>query len=231
MKTLGMIGGLGPESTIDYYRLLVSSYRSRTPDDSLPSIIINSLDVNKGLRMLDGNDLPGLAAYLAGGVEKLVEAGADFAIIAANTPHLVFDEVQSRSSIPLLSIVEATRDAVRARGIAKVGLLGTGFTMKARFYPDVFSKAGIELAVPGAEERAYIHDKYIDELLLGIFLPETRERLLVITQRMVEQEQIAGLVLAGTELPLILRAETIAGVPLFDTTKIHVEATVDRMFS
>jgi len=114
MKTAGMIGGLGPESTIDYYRSILARYRARKPDSGYPQIIINSLDVDKGIAMLDAGQLDKLADYLASGVEALVRAGAEFGFIAANTPHLVFDEVQRRSAIPLLSIVRATAERAKA---------------------------------------------------------------------------------------------------------------------
>ncbi len=231
MKTIGMIGGLGPESTIDYYRLLISAYRSRVKDDSYPSILINSLDVNKGLRWLSDNDLASLADYLVVEIQRLRDAGAHFGLISANTPHIVFDEVQTRSSLPLISIVEVACAAVKSRGMRKVGLLGTKFTMQAAFYPAVFSREGIALVTPTADEQAYIHEKYVGELLLGKFLPETRERLLGIMQRMKEQEQIESVVLAGTELPLILRQESASGIPLLDTTKLHVEAAIERLLA
>lgn len=229
MKIIGVLGGLGPESTIDYYRLLISSYQKRMGENALPSILINSVDVYYGLRLLEANQLDELADYLVSGLQKLSDAGAEFGLISANTPHLVFAQVQKRSSLPLISIVEAACEATKTRGIGKVALLGTRFTMQARFYPDVFSREGITLVTPRPEEVAYIHDKYINELLKGTFLPETRAGLLQIIARMQEQEQIEAVVLAGTELPLILNQETASGVPLLDTTRIHVEAAIERL--
>ena len=159
MRTVGIVGGLGPESTIDYYRSILAGYRSRTGNRGYPHVIINSLDVDKGIAMLDAGQLDELADYLADGVERLVRAGADFAFIAANTPHLVFDEVQRRSAIPLLSIVRATVNRAKALGLKHVGLFGTGFTMRAGFYPEEFQRAGISMAVPQEQEREDIHGK------------------------------------------------------------------------
>src|SRR6201993_17876 len=122
MKIAGMIGGLGPESTVDYYRSIIARYRARKPGGGYPHIIINSLDVDKGIAMLDAGQLDELADYLVAGVELLAHAGAEFGFIAANTPHLVFDEVQRRSAIPLLSIVRATTECAKAQGLRKVGL-------------------------------------------------------------------------------------------------------------
>ena len=232
MKTLGIVGGLGPESTIEYYRFLLAAYRERQPDGSSPSIIINSLDVQRGIALLNDNQLAELADYLALGVERLVRAGADFALIAANTPHIVFDPVQRRSSIPLISIVEAARDEAQRLRLTRLGLLGTGFTMQGRFYPDVFSCAGIELVVPSKEEQAFIHDKYINELLENVFLPATRDGLFTIVEEMKKRDGIQAVILAGTELPLILReVADRAGIPFLDTTKIHVDRAVTELLS
>ena len=230
MQTAGMIGGLGPESTVDYYRSIIARYRARKPDGGYPHIILNSLDVNKGIALLDAERLGDLADYLAAGVESLVRAGADFGFIAANTPHLVFDEVQRRSAIPLLSIVRATSDHAKALGLKRLGLFGTGFTMRASFYPEEFQRAGIALVTPQESEREFIHRKYIDELLNNQFLSETRTEILSIAQRMNE-DGIEAMVLAGTELPLLLRDSGTPGIEFLDTTMIHVEAIVDRILS
>ena len=230
MQTLGMIGGLGPESTIDYYRSIIERFRARKPDSGYPHIIINSLDVDKGIAMLDAARLDDLADYLAAGVEVLVRAGANFGFIAANTPHLVFDEVQRRSPIPLLSIVRATRDYAKTRGLKKAGLFGTGFTMRASFYPDEFQRAGIALVMPSESEREFIHRAYIDELLKNQFLSQTRAEILRIAQRMKDEDGIEAIVLAGTELPLLLRGSG-APIEFLDTTVIHVEAIVDELIA
>jgi aspartate racemase len=229
MKSAGMIGGLGPESTIDYYRSILARYRARKPDSGYPHIIINSLDVDKGLAMLDAGRLHDLADYLAAGVASLENAGADFAFIAANTPHLVFDEVQARSVIPLLSIVRATVDRAKALGLKKVGLFGTGFTMRAGFYPEEFQRAGIALVTPTEAERDFIHKKYIGELLKNQFLPASRVEIMQIAQRLKSEEGTEALVLAGTELPLLLREAADQGIAFLDTTEIHVEAVVDEL--
>src|SRR5271166_3279807 len=212
MKTVGIIGGIGPESTIAYYRSIISSYRQLRPDGSAPAILIISLDVTKLLDFMDTNRLNKVTDYLLAGLQKLARAGADFGIIAANTPHIVFDDLQARSPLPLISIVEATRVEAKKRGIDRVGLLGTRFTMQASFYPDVFSRQGVAVVMPHEEEQAYIHEKYVGELLRDRFLSETRERLLEIIYRMEKQEQIQGAILGGTELPLLLREETAWGI-------------------
>jgi aspartate racemase len=228
MRSAGIIGGIGPESTIDYYRSIIAGFRARRPDGAYPHLIINSLDVDKAIAMLDAGRLNELADYIAAGVELLARAGAQFGLIAANTPHLVFDEVQRRSPIPLLSIVRATVDHARTLGLKKVGLFGTGFTMRASFYPEEFERAGVVLVRPEDSEQEFIHRKYIDELLKNQFLPETRGDILSIAQRMKTEDDVEALVLAGTELPLLLR-DSGSDLQFLDTTVIHVEAVVNEL--
>src|SRR6266852_5861868 len=151
MKILGMIGGLGPESTLEYYRSIIALYRERERDGSYPQFIINSVDLKKGLDFMAVNDLAGMADYLIREIGKLARAGADFGLIAANTPHIVFDDVAPKSPIPLISIVEATCAAAKSRKMRRIALFGTRFTMQASFYPKVFSREGIDLVVPDAE--------------------------------------------------------------------------------
>ena len=231
MKTLGIIGGLGPESTIDYYRLIIEAYRERTKDDSYPPMIINSLDLKRIIRLMEAQDYASVADIMVAEIEKLASAGAEFGLISSNTPHIVFDQIRERAAIPLISIVEATCESARAQGLTKLGLFGSGFTMKARFYPDIFSRNGISVVMPEPDEQAYIHEKYMDELVKGIFLPETRAKLLDIVDRMKMQNGIEGLILGGTELPLILRDAPDCGIPFLDTARIHVNAAVQELLS
>jgi aspartate racemase len=227
LPTLGIIGGIGPESTAEYYRLLIAEYRRRNPDGSAPSIIINSIDVKRLLDMVAAGELHELANWLTAEIERLASAGAGFALLASNTPHIVFNEL--RTSIPLISIVEATRDYARARNLRRLGLFGTRFTMGGSFYPEVL--APIEIVRPNDGEQQFIHDKYINELLKGMKNPETRDRLLRIVDRLKDDEAIDGLILGGTELPLILSGESHNGVPILDTTRIHVERAVERLLA
>lgn len=231
MKTAGIIGGIGPESTVDYYRLIIQMYRQQVPDGSYPQIVINSIDMKRMLDLIGANRFADVTAYISGEIRKLADAGADFALLASNTPHAVFDALLSQSPIPLISIVEATCQAAKKQGLKRLGLFGTRFTMQGRFYPDVFDKVGIALVLPTPEERAYIHDKYMNELVNGIFLPETREGLLKIVGRMRADEGMDGLILGGTELPLILQDNGDQGIPFLNTTRLHVESVVSQMVS
>jgi len=230
MKTAGLIGGLGPESTVDYYQSIIELYRQRKPDGSYPQLIINSVDLQQVRGMIERNELAEVALYLSHQVKRLAAAGADFAIITANTPHLVFDEVKRQSPLLLISIVQATCDAAQAQGLKRLTLLGTRFTMQGRFFPEVFSAAKIALVTPTMDEQAFIHEKYIDELLIGKFLPETRQGILRIAARLAKEEGAEAAILAGTELPLLLR-DSGSPIHFLDTTRIHVSATVDAILA
>jgi aspartate racemase len=226
-----MIGGLGPESTLDYYQRIIALYRERTGDAHYPEFIIVSVDLRKGLDFMDAGDLSGMADYLLEAITKLARSGAEFAIISANTPHIVFDDVARRSPIPLISIVEATCAAAKGQNLKRLALFGTRYTMQADFYPKVFAREGIELLVPDPHDQNYIHGKYFSELVPGKFLPETRAGLLAIVDRMKANNYIDGVILAGTELPLILCDPDHNGIPFLDTTEIHCEAAVNEMLS
>jgi aspartate racemase len=231
MKLLGIIGGIGPESTVDYYQTIVGLYRTRKPDGSYPAMVINSVDMQRLRNAFEASDLKAIVDYVLPELHRLHRAGAEFGLLAANTPHLVFDDLQRQSPIPLISIVAVTCDAAKTQGLKRVALFGTRFTMTASLYPDVFSKEGIAVVIPEPADQDYIHEKYLGELVNGVFLPETRAGLLAIADRMARQSGIDGVILGGTELPLILREPSHNGVPFLNTTRIHCEAAVNRMFS
>jgi aspartate racemase len=226
MEPIGLIGGIGPESTIDYYRAMIGVYRQRQPDGSYPRIVITSVDVNGMLGALMQNQLERVTDLLVTEVERLEAAGAGCAAIAANSPHIVFDAVQARSRLPLVSIVEATAGEATRLGCKRLGLFGTRFTMHGHFYAQVFERCGLALVVPAEAEQTYIHDKYMTELVQGTLLPETRDGLLAIVAQMKSRDGIDAVILGGTELPLVLRDATASGIPLIDTTVVHAKAIV-----
>jgi aspartate racemase len=229
VTAVGIVGGLGPESTIDYYRRILQVWQEHHPG-SAPEILIDSLDVDYGLRLID-TDRPGLARYLLESLGRLARAGVDFAVLAANSPHVVFDDLLPRSPVPLLSIVEVCAGEAARRGWKTLGLLGTRFTMDGTFYPVTCARHGIDVVVPEPGDRAWVHERYIGELLRGVFREETRNGMLEVIERLGQRTGMDGLALAGTELPLLLRSPTLGGVPVLDTTELHVGAIVDRLGS
>ncbi len=228
MAVLGIVGGIAPGSTIEYYRLLIERYRFCS-GGRYPTVLINSIDLAHLLELAAGHDRKPLVSYLVTEVDRLVRAGADFALFASNTPHLVFDEVAGRAAIPLLSIVEAAAQAAKVQRLERLGLLGTRFTMEGGFYQSVFAGNGLTVLLPNDAEREWVHEVYITELVEGQFREETRRRMGDLIARLRRDAGIDGMILGGTELPLLLRGEDATAVPLLDTTSVHVDAAVAEL--
>jgi aspartate racemase len=231
VKLIGMIGGIGPESTIDYYRLFIATYQERKPDGSYPSLLINSIDMTKMLNLVSANDLATLTVYLLQEIRRVAQAGATLGLLASNTPHIVFEDLQRVSPIPLISIVETTCQAAISQQLKRVGIFGTRFTMQGSFYQKVFERERIDLVVPEIADQEYIHTVYMTELVKGVFREEARERFVAIARRLREQQGIEGLILGGTELPLLLRDASGIDMPLLDTARLHVERAVSELLS
>jgi aspartate racemase len=229
MTGVGLVGGLGPESTIDYYRRILERWARERPG-SAPSIVIDSLDVQLGLRLVE-QDRAGLVAYLRASIERLAGAGVSFAALTANTPHMVFDDLAARSPVPLVSIVETCAEEAQRRGFTRLLLLGTRFTMEGAFFPAVFGRHGLTLVPLEAADVAWVHERYVGELLKGDFRDDTRRQFIALVDRVHRESDIEAVILGGTELPLLFRAAEFAGVPLLDTTALHVEAIVARLLA
>jgi len=225
MKTLGIIGGIAPASTVDYYRLIIGGYREQTGDNSYPPILINSINLGRLKELFAGNRLAELADWLTLEIERLARAGVDFALLASNTPHVIFDELSRRSPIPLLSIVEAAADAAQKQGHKTLGLLGTRYTMQGRAYPDVFARRGMKILAPNPDDQVYVHDAYMEQLVFEDFRSETREGFVRVIERL-KRDGADAVLLAGTEIPLLLREAPDVGIPLLDTAKIHADRAV-----
>jgi aspartate racemase len=227
MPRVGIVGGLGPESTVDYYRRILEAWAREDPSTA-PSIVIDSLDVQLALRLVE-RDRPALTEYLLGSLGRLAGAGVGFAAMTANTPHIVFDDLAARSPVPLVSIVEVCAQEARRRGLLRLALLGTRFTMEGPFYPAVCARHGIAVVPPKDTDRAWVHERYVGELLKGEFRDDTRRQLISLVSRLRDEESVDGVILGGTELPLLLPTPSIAGLPALDTTALHVAAIVERL--
>jgi len=230
MKRIGILGGLGPESTLKYYRLIIDLCREKGLGGNYPEIIIYSLNFKECHDLQESGLHREYVAKLSGGIQSLHRAGADFALIASNTPHIFFDRIKTKSPIPLLSIVKATCDTVANQGLDRVGLFGTRFTMQADFFQKVFSRRNISVIVPEEEEKAYINEIIFNELVLGKVIDESRKGLLEIVGKMKERESIEGLILGCTELSLILPHDEL-GIPFFDTLKVHAQSALEYSLS
>jgi aspartate racemase len=228
--TLGIIGGIAPESTVEYYRTIVALHRERT-GGRYPSILINSIDLKKMLGLVTERRFTELSSYLLDEIGKLAAGGATIGLFASNTPHIVFDQMRSRLPIPLISIVEATFRAAEKAGVRRLALFGTRFTMQADFYRSFFEPRGIAVISPSAADQDFIHAKYMDELVNAQFLDSTKNAMLAIAERMQRDSQIDGVILGGTELPLLLRETSWRDIRLLDTGRIHAESAVEQMLA
>jgi aspartate racemase len=226
-KVIGIIGGIAPPSTMDYYQQIIAGFQNKTQSGHYPSILINSIDMTKMLDLVSGKEFDKLIDFLSGEVKKLVLGGADFAVLASNTPHIVFEQLRERSAIPMISIVDSTVAHAKSLGLKKLGLFGTKSTMQSGFYQSGFSKENIEVFIPSEESQNFINNKYFGELVKGIFLEETKKSFIEIANQMILQNTIEGLILGGTELPLILKDDDFADIELLNTTSIHVNKILE----
>ena len=228
MRKLGLVGGMGPESTVPYYKGIVYGVQQRLGRDCFPPLTIESIDVFEMLGLCAAQKYDELTDHLLRALDHLAACGCDFAALSANTPHVVFDELSRRASLPLLSIVDAARDCAVRRGVRALGLLGTRFTMEGSFFREPFERAGIRVAVPDAAEREWIQARIAGELERGVVREDTREGFVRIIRRMQAERGIEAVALGCTELPMLLSDE-VSPVPCLDTLRIHVDALVEEI--
>lgn len=229
MKKPAIIGGIGPESTIEYYRQIIRQYQEKLNTRDYPEVLIHSINMTKMLELVFSNQLDRLVAFLMERISVVEKAGADFVAIASNTPHLVFDQLVKQVHIPMISILEETCKAISKNNFRRVGLFGTKSTMSSGIYHRAAEKHEIIVCIPSGPEQDFIHDKYMSELVYNIIKPETKSALIEIVRKLHREENIEGLILGGTELPLILNQEDFQDIHIFDTTRIHVKSIVEMM--
>ncbi len=229
MKRIGILGGIGPESTVQYYRFLIQQFKERQSTEDYPEIILHSINMTEMLSYVFSEDLDGLVSFLQKRVQLLEKSGVDYVAMASNTPHLVFDQLANSVQVPMISIVEETCKRISKASIKKLGLLGTKSTMSKGFYQKTGKRHGLEIIIPAEEAQDYVNEKYFGELVFNQIFPETKNRLIQIARELENKYGIQGLILGGTELPLILKHEDFKQIKVFDTTQIHVNAILDRM--
>lgn len=228
MKKLGLVGGMGPESTIPYYHDIVYGVQDKVGKNFFPNLTIESVNVFDVLRLCSEEKYDELTDYLMRAIINLINSGADFIALSANTPHIVFDRLKEQSTVPLVSIIEATRDEAIRLNKNKLGLFGTIFTMKGDFFKSPFVNSNIEIIIPTEEEMELINHKISSELELGIVKEETLIGFQKIIERMKRDSGIEAIILGCTELPLLLNDE-VSPVPCLDTMKIHINALVEMI--
>ncbi|MBW4083957.1 aspartate/glutamate racemase family protein [Paenibacillus sp. S150] len=218
MKKIGIVGGIGPASTLDYYSGIINGFRQKTNDDNYPEIVINSINMTEMLSYVSCQDWDALVDLLLKSIKNLAKAGVELASIASNTPHIV----------PLISIVEETCKYAQLKKCKKVVVIGTQFTMSSGLYAKAFKKYAITAVVPSECEQTAIHNIIFPKLEEGIVLPEDRQKI-EITERLLVEQSADGLVLGCTELPLIIKDKDLDTL-ILNTTQIHIEAIVNSIW-
>lgn len=221
MKTIGLIGGMSWESTITYYQLLNEAAKNKLGGLHSAKILLYSVDFFEIEALMSRGDWERAAQVLGGVAARLEQAGADFILICTNTLHKVAPQVQSCISVPLVHIAEASAEALLARGIQRVGLIGTKYTMTQEFYRDKLTERGVEVIIPEGDEIELVNRVIFDELCLGIVKEDSRAAYLGVIENL-QKRGAEGILLGCTELGLIVSQADVS-LPLFDTTVIHAE--------
>lgn len=229
MQKVGIVGGMGPESTVDYYQSIITKFQQRTGSkEDLPELFISSINMYKMFNLLINDQTEELINYLAEAVQNLENIGSDFVVMSANTPHIVFEQVQQKVQVPMISIVEETYTKAYELGLEKIGLLGTKFTMESDFFKKPFISYHKDIIVPNHLEQEYIHKKIVEELENGIVNNETKKEFLNIITQMINRDDIQGVILGCTELPMLIKKEDL-NIHQLNTTEIHVNKIVDTI--
>jgi aspartate racemase len=229
-RILGLVGGLGPESTLDYYRRIVDGFTARRPGEH-PRLLVNSLNGGALFPDILGGHVERIADVVRPAVAQLAAGGAGLGMICSVATHQAFELVADGSPIPLVSIIEATARAAQAAGAKRPAVFAPRITAEGEFFSRPFERAGIELVRPGPADLAWISEMYVNELVAGVFRPESRERLLGIFARLQRERDADALILAGTELSLILPEPAYGGAPVLNAAAIHVEAALDWLLA
>lgn len=227
MKTLGLVGGTGWISTLEYYRLINEGVNARLGGHEAARCLIYSLNFGDVMRLkAEDPEQAGVSALVVRAATILAQAGAERLVLCANTMHWFAEAVEAAVQVPLVHIARATAARIREAGLECVGVLGTRPTMERGFYRRHLQAAGLEVLVPDEEERRFVHETIYEELVKGCFLDESRTRMLTVIERL-RQRGAQGIVLGCTEIPLLVRQEHCA-LPLFDTLRIHADAAVEE---
>lgn len=222
MKKIGLVGGLGPASTIEYYQELIKLYQQNHSKDAYPRIVIDSVDMEKHTEAFNAKDYDTIADYLIKSLDCLKSAGAEIAAITANTEHIVWDRIASRLPLPTVSIIDSVITEISKQHYQKVLVLGTEWTMRSELYEKALSNAGITPISPSKEDQYVIGNLIYPNLENGIVIPEDKQKMLSIIEKYIKGENAEALLLGCTELPLMIKPEDVE-VPLIDSTKVHIQ--------
>lgn len=222
----GIVGGLGPASTVDYYNGIISQYLAAC--GGYPRLIIDSVDMNAMMDCFAAKDLDGVSDIIVQSLERLKNAGAEYAAIASNTPHIVIEEIMKRSPLPVISIVEETCKHLAENNCRNVLIFGTAFTMRSEMYENELAAYGINAVTPWEKDIDALHSFIFPNLENGIVIPEDKRKMIAIAERYIEQYDIDCVILGCTEIPLMIKEHDLS-VPVANTTQIHIDAIAKMM--
>ncbi|MFZ5990141.1 MAG: aspartate/glutamate racemase family protein [Bacillota bacterium] len=222
MKKVGIVGGLGPASTIDYYREIIEIYRKVNGNDNYPEIVIDSMNMGELVKEIEARNFNSVANQILNSISNLEKAGASFAAIASNSPHIVWDLIKDKTNIPLISIINTTCDYIAKHDYRKVLIFATKFTMKNGLYSNALTKRNIDWILPNEDDIEILGDIIYPNLENGIVIEEDKKKMITIAEKYIEQHSADSILLGCTEIPLMIKSNDVS-VPVINTTQIHIE--------
>lgn len=222
MKKVGIVGGLGPASTIDYYREIIEIYRKVNGNDNYPEIVIDSINMGKLVKGIETRNFNSVANQILNSISNLEKAGASFATIASNSPHIVWDLIKDKTNIPLISIINATCDYIAKHDYRKVLIFATKFTMKNGLYSNALTKRKIDWILPNEDDIEILGDIIYPNLENGIVIEEDKKKMITIAEKYIEHHSADSILLGCTEIPLMIKPNDVS-VPVINTAQIHIE--------
>ncbi len=227
MKKIGLVGGIGPASTVEYYLGIIKKCRIEQRGNIYPEIVIDSVNMLQHDKALAENDYDKLAQYLLRSLSNLKAAGAELAAITANTEHIVWNMVHSKFPLPVISIVEATIREIKRKGFKNVLVFGTMFTLKSRLYENALNKQGITAIIPSGNDISTIDSLIYPNMENGIIIPADKQKLVKMAEKYISEKNADSILLGCTELPLAITYCDVS-VPILNTTEIHINEIYRR---
>ncbi len=228
MKKIGIVGGLGPASTIDYYREIIEIYRNAKGEDVYPEIVIDSVNMGELVGAIKDGALDAVAAQLMKSISNLKAAGADFGAIASNSPHIVWDMMKDNMPIPMISITEAVSDYIAEKGYKKVLILATEFTMRNGLYSRVLTEKGIDWVLPDEEDITILGNIIYPNLENAIVIYEDKLKMIAIAEKYIKECGADSVLLGCTEIPLMIKQGDVS-VSVINSTEIHIAKICDTL--